>query len=99
MLHYGGATPKKHFGYSNSPAIASLWMGRLTGWTKVPKQERHAKKTTTVYVDKQGKRRYKGNHRLRKSEWGSQWIIQGCVQSQVLSLNFIFAHPDLKYRQ
>ena len=75
MYHYGGMTPKKHYAYANSSAIASLWVQRLTGWTKIPKEERERRKTTTVYKDGTGKTRFKGNANLRKSEWYPQLLF------------------------
>ena len=74
MYHYGGMTPKKHYAYANSSTIASLWVQRLTGWTKIPKEEREKRKTTTVYKDGKGKTRYKGNANLRRSEWYPQLL-------------------------
>lgn len=71
MLHYGGPTPKRHYCYSNSRHIGKLWRGRLVGWAKRPKGERERKKTTTTYQGRDGKRRFKGNALLKRSEFCS----------------------------
>lgn len=68
MYHFGGPTPKKHYAFANSAAIKLLWQGRLQGWAKKPKDEREKNKTTTVYKDKSGKTRFKGNANLKRSE-------------------------------
>lgn len=85
MVHYGGPTPKKHYCYSNSPWVKRLWQGRLLGWQKVPKAEREQRRTTDVYTDRSGKRRWEGNPRLRQSECFSQLLetcIAFCLSSQ-----------------
>ena len=72
MLHYGGPTPKKHYAYSNSHHVSRLWRGRLTGWVKHVQQHGRKKKLTETYVDKKGKKCYKGSADLRSSERGTQ---------------------------
>ncbi|CAK9089218.1 Uncharacterized protein SCF082_LOCUS42105 [Durusdinium trenchii] len=70
MLHYGGPTPKPHWAVSNSRRISELHRGKFdhAGWKAKPKSERDSVKTTIKYQDKQGKDRFKGSSRLRKSE-------------------------------
>jgi len=72
MLHYGGPTPKRHVGFSNSPHVGSLDMGRLQGWAKRKRQLKNQGKEPASlvhkYIDKAGKRRYKGSSALKGSE-------------------------------
>lgn len=65
MWHFGGATAKRHFAFSNSPAISKLDRGRLTGWKKLPPQ----KQTARHYRDRKGRRRYQGTSQLKKTEF------------------------------
>lgn len=64
MAHYMGPTPKRHFAYSNSAAVGRLDRGVLSGW----KKRENKVKTAVAYVDKQGKKRYKGTPALRSTE-------------------------------
>ena len=67
MAHYHGdakLSPKRHYAYSNSPEVARLDKGRLKHFK--------GKSLCRKYVDKQGRRRYVGTARLRKSELGPQ---------------------------
>lgn len=71
MLHYGGPTPKRHYAYSNSSHVGKLWMGRLRNWAATKDKLAKAGKAvelTEKYIDKQGKRRWKGSRSLRSSE-------------------------------
>lgn len=66
MAHYGGKTPKRHYGYANSPSIQSLDKGRLVGWKK---RDKSLKVETAVqYRDRSGRLRYKGTKHLKKTE-------------------------------
>ena len=66
MAHYGGKTPKRHYGYANSPSIQSLDKGRLVGWKK---RDKALKVETAVqYKDRSGRLRYKGTKQLKKTE-------------------------------
>ena len=66
MAHYGGKTPKRHYGYANSPSIQSLDKGRLVGWKK---RDKSLKVETAVqYRDGSGRLRYKGTKHLKKTE-------------------------------
>ena len=65
MLHYGGKSPKRHVGFSNSSFVGRLWLGRLTGWKRDPELHVH---TYRRYKDSSGKQRYTGTKDLRKSE-------------------------------
>ena len=63
MGHYNSATPKRHYAYSNSKVIKRIDKGALQGWrgkTKVV--------TAEHYVDKSGRKRYKGTSNLRGTE-------------------------------
>lgn len=64
MGHYGGATPKRHYAYSNCKAIHRLDRGVLQGW----KSKGSKVVTAERYVDGAGKRRYKGTPHLRGTE-------------------------------
>ena len=71
MLHYGGPTPKKHIAFSNSPHVAGLWMGKLKNWLQTKQKLKEAGKSVELvqkYVDKHGKKRWKGTKQLRGSE-------------------------------
>ena len=73
MHHYEGPTPKRHFAYSNSPAVLSLDRGKLSGWKK--SEKRGKVKTAEVYKNKAGRSCYKGTPALRKSEQlGFCWV-------------------------
>ncbi len=65
MGHYRGATPKRHYAYSNSKTIHRIDKGRLQGW-KPPSGKRVV--TAEHYVDRSGKKRYKGTSKLRETE-------------------------------
>ena len=65
MGHYKAPTPKRHYAYSNSPAIKRIDKGVLQGW----KQKGKAKnKPVEHYVDSKGRKRYKGTPSLRSTE-------------------------------
>ncbi len=71
MLHYGGPSPKRHYMLSNSPTVGKLWRGRLIKWVETKKRlesEGKSVKYVLKYVDKAGKRRWKGTKSLRSSE-------------------------------
>ena len=73
---YGGPTPKRHVGISNSRHIKNFDVGKLTGWKK-KKQEiqqggQEVVRLVRRYIDKQGKPRYHGLPALKGSESGSQ---------------------------
>lgn len=71
MLHYGGPTPKKHYALSNSPVVGRLWVDKLRNWVATKKSLEAAGKAKPLvdkYVDKSGKKRWKGNKSLRSSE-------------------------------
>lgn len=65
MGHYQSATPKRHYGYANSPVIHRIDRGKLQGW-----KDRGVRKVVTAekYKDKGGKNRYKGTTSLRSTE-------------------------------
>ena len=69
MAHYGGATPKPHYAWGNSPHIAKLDKGRLVGWHAKQQQAGVTKvRTCEIYKNKRGETCYKGTRNLRKSE-------------------------------
>ena len=78
MRLYDGPTPKRHVAYSNSPTIARLDLGRLQGWAKKARQDEASGvervKLVTKYIDKAGKKRYKGSASLPSSESESQLL-------------------------
>jgi hypothetical protein len=65
MAHYNAPTPKRHYAYSNTPVVLGLDRGVLQKW-----KPKTGQKVTTAerYVDKNGKRRYKGTKKLRGTE-------------------------------
>ena len=67
MCHYGGPTPKPHMAYANSHAIGGLSKGKLTNWKEKAK-ELDGQGKRVAYKDKQGKARWKGTSKLRKTE-------------------------------
>ena len=78
MLHYGGPTPKRHYAFSNSRHVASLNAGSLRGWAKQKRAMQELGKTHELvdkYIDSNGQSRWKGNKRLRSSEWGHQTCL------------------------
>ena len=66
MHHYLSITPKRHYGYSNSPCVRGLDKGKLVGWKHRDKQLKVA--TAVQYKDSKGKLRYKGTKHLKKTE-------------------------------
>ncbi|CAL1167367.1 unnamed protein product [Cladocopium goreaui] len=71
MLHYGGASPKPLFGFSNSKHVGKLNQGRLQGWAtkkKSLKEKGTHKDLVIKYVDSNGRKRWKGSPDLRSSE-------------------------------
>lgn len=64
MGHYKADTPKRHYAYGNSKAIKKIDKGKLAGWK--PKASKVV--TAQHYVDKSGKKRYKGTKQLRSTE-------------------------------
>ena len=71
MLHYGGATPKRHYCLANSPHVAGLWVDKLRNWKQQLeklKASGKAKSLVIKYIDKGGKKRWKGSKLLRSSE-------------------------------
>ena len=65
MAHYKSMTSKRHYCYSNSPEILKFDKGVLPrNWNS------SSSKVATAhhYVDKKGKRRYKGTNSLKKTE-------------------------------
>ena len=76
MGHYLAPTPKRHFAYSNSMAMNKLDKGVLSGWKK--RKNKANVKTAVTYIDKSGKKRYKGTPALRATEtlgWCSQTFL------------------------
>ena len=72
MALYGGKTPKRHYMYSNSSHVNKIDLGKLRGWKvkkKILKDKGESVDLVDKYVDKAGKRRYKGNRSLRASEF------------------------------
>jgi hypothetical protein len=59
-------TPKRHYGYSNSPCIRELDRGKLTGGRK--RDPKLKVQTAVQYRDGNGILRYKGTKNLRKTE-------------------------------
>ena len=66
MAHYAAATPKRHFGYSNSPYIRKLDKGVLQWKNRGGNQKRV--QTAVSYKSKSGKACYKGTAALKQTE-------------------------------
>lgn len=72
MIHYGGPTPKRHYAFSNSKHVARLDAGALKGWKHMKQTLQDAGQTVGLvdkYTDANGQTRWKGNKRLRSSEY------------------------------
>ena len=65
MRHWGGKTPKRSKAYSNSPQIGWLNRGR---WTGADREVAEEDRTTVVYYDSLGRKRYKGSTKLKSSQ-------------------------------
>ena len=65
MAHYGAPTPKRHYAFGNTSMVLALDRGVLRKWKPSPGQK---VVTAERYVDKSGKRRYKGTGKLRATE-------------------------------
>ena len=68
MAHYGGLSPKRHYAWSNSPAIKRLDKGRLQ-WKKLKATLPYTLKTVKKYVDSENRIKYHGTSQLRTTEW------------------------------
>lgn len=66
MKHYGSSTPKRHYCYSNSPAVVRLDKGKLQGWKR--DKDPDAPKTAVAYIDRHGIQRFKGTAALKRTE-------------------------------
>lgn len=66
-MHYGSQTPKRSKGYSNNRFIGRLNAGRLQR-----SKARSVIKTSKVYYDRQGRKRFCGTRLLKQTERGSQ---------------------------
>jgi len=64
MAHYGSATAKRHYLFSNSQVVCKIDRGVLSGWKKVSKD----KQTAERYRDSSGKARYKGTSQLKSTQ-------------------------------
>ena len=73
MMHYGGPTPKRHYGFANSHHIGRLNLGKfdMKKWLKrkaeLQAQGKH-NELVVKYKDAEGKTRWKGTKKLRASE-------------------------------
>lgn len=66
MGHYQAPTAKRHWAYANSQEILVLDQGKLHKWQRKDKKDRI--QTAEHYIDRNGKRRYKGTQALRATE-------------------------------
>ena len=72
MLHYGSATPKKSYAFSNSRHVSNLNAGKLRNWAatkKALKEKGQHSDLVVKYEDRNGKKRWKGSKQLRRSEF------------------------------
>ena len=88
MGHYDAPTPKRHYAYANTPVVLRLDRGVLQKWK--PKTGKKVK-TVEHYVDKNGKKRYKGTKQLRGTENLVCKLLHILLDS-VGSSNSIFIH-------
>ena len=65
MGHYESKTPKRHYAFGNTNVILGLDRGILR---KSKHKGGRKIKTVEHYVDKNGKKRYKGTSHLRSTE-------------------------------
>ena len=89
MLHYGGPTPKRHYAFSNCRHVANLNAGKLRGWARVKKALKQDGKLQSLvdhYVDKQGKKRWKGNKSLRASESGTHFVETQTILTELIGI-------------
>ena len=65
MAHYDSLTPKRHYAFGNTKMVLGLDRGVLK-----KSKTQGSKKVVTAehYIDKQGRKRYKGTKALRKTE-------------------------------
>ena len=79
--HYEALTPKRHYGYSNSPVVSQLDRGQLAGWRMRDKALKVS--TTQTYQNSAGKTCYKGTKQLRGTESPglskSLWLSLVCL--------------------
>jgi hypothetical protein len=65
MFLFGAPTPKRHVGWSNSPAVSFLNTGNLHGWQPAKNQDH---KTYSSYVNADGVKCYHGTKYLKKTQ-------------------------------
>lgn len=84
MAHYGGPTPKRHIGWSNSRAIGLLDLGTLRGFNYKASDYQDSKCATTT-TKRDGKKAFTGNiKQLKNSQTlvGNQHVLF-CVRCDV----------------
>ena len=67
MCHFAAPTPKRQYAYGNSPHIAALDRGVLSGWKK--KEKKLRVKTAKQYMNAEGKLRYTATSELKRTEF------------------------------
>jgi hypothetical protein len=65
MRLYGSSSPKRHIAWSSSTWIVKLDLGKLKGWKPEMNPD---KKTTNVYRDASGKKRFYGSKHLKPTQ-------------------------------
>ena len=65
MAHYKSKTPKRHLAFGNTKVLLALDRGRLRKWKRAGVSK---VQTAVHYLDKQGKKRYKGTAQLKGTE-------------------------------
>ena len=94
MAHYGGLSPKRHYAWSNSPAIKRLDKGRLQ-WKKLKATLPYTIETVKKYVDSENRTRYHGTGELRSTEWlgYKDWCILMKNATKVQFCTLCFCMP------
>ena len=70
MLHYGGATPKRHYCLANSPHVAGLWVDKLRNWKQLREKLQASGKAKSLVIKL-----------LRSSESGTYLLNRWSVAS------------------
>ena len=68
MMHYGGATPKRHMLLGNSHLLGLFDKGRLSKNKWREAKAHGAPRTAKRYTDAEGRRRWSGTSYLKKTQ-------------------------------
>lgn len=76
MIHYGGATPKRHVAWSNVKEVGRLHTGKYSAKRAGAVS---ASKTYRNYLGKDGKRKYVGTKDLKKTQKLGDLVCSGLI--------------------